>query len=560
MKGFWSWFKSSTKMKRWIFLNLVGIILTCYAISKIIVLIEISIEEIIKIMLIFILGFSSIIVGFIFSYKRTLEMFIEASDVRLENNKNANFNSLIFNKNIYDKGPNIVVIGGGDGLNTVLKGLKKYTSNLTAIVTISDYGDSTKINEFNKLPLENIKNSLIAIAKDEEKMRNLLNNKSNGKCFSDSLLYAVQNIEGDISAGIASLQKVLNINGKILPVTLDKINICTELEDGTVITEKNKIPEVVANKVSKVSRIYISPTNVVPAPGVLEAIKNADCIIIAPGSLYTNVIPNLLVKHVSKTIKECKAIKIYVSNIMTEFGQTDNYTLSDHVNAIIEHSGEGIMDYCIYDTGEIVPEYIRKYNKEGADLVEQDTQKLKNKGIHVLKRNLSTIINDRIRHNPEAVATAIIDIICDDLRFKDKYNDPQYVMLNRKLKEDKRILRENRKNKKQDANKKQKEKISRIKRQSKFNKKYSERIESIQTSDENRIKRMMNRYDINDEQTETKDLIVINKKSKKKEVKPKRFKEKTKKEKKGKRELINKSESMTEEEKQIKDLIDKLKE
>ena len=150
------------------------------------------------------------------------------------------------------------------------------------------------------------------------------------------------------------------------------------------------------------------------------------------GSLYTNVIPPLLINGVAKAIKESTAIKVYVCNIMTEPGQTDNYTVSEHINAIIEHCGIGVMDYCIYDTGEIVPEFIKKYNMEGQDLVEQDVDKVK--GIKFLQRNLSMIKDKLIRHDPSLVASSIIELICDDLRYQDKQNDPQYLMLSNKLK------------------------------------------------------------------------------------------------------------------------------
>ena len=290
---------------------------------------------------------------------------------------------------------------------------------------------------------------------------------------------------GDFTEAIEKSKYILNITGRVLPVTLDEIDICAELENGMVVEEKEKIPEVVFDKVTKINRIYIKPSNCVPAPGVLEAIKNADAIIIGPGSLYTNVIPNLLVKNVSRTIKESRAIKIYISNIMTQAGQTDNYAISDHLQAIIDHAGEGIIDYCIYDTGEVVPEYVRKYNKDGQELVEQDIQKCKEKGIKLLQRDLSDIIDNNIRHNPKAVAEAIVQIICDDLKFKDRQSDPQYVMLNSRLKQEKK----KKKNVvpifkiKEDSKKQNKAE----KKTSKFNEKYKERIESIKTSEEKRL-------------------------------------------------------------------------
>lgn len=141
-----------------------------------------------------------------------------------------------------------------------------------------------------------------------------------------------------------------------------------------------------------------------------------------------------MVKGVAKAIKESKAFKIYVSNLMTEPGQTDNYSLSEHIRAIQEHAGKGVIDYCIYDTGEIIPEFIRKYNMEGSELVEQDISRAKVEGVNLMQRNLSYIDGDYIRHNPDAIAASIIQLICDDLKFKDMQNDTQYMMLNDKLK------------------------------------------------------------------------------------------------------------------------------
>ena len=291
----------------------------------------------------------------------------------------------------------------------------------------------------------------------------------------------MKNVYGDFTQSIEKTNKILRITGKVLPVTLEPITICAELEDGTVIESKEKIPELVNNRVSKISRIYINPTNCKPAPGVLEAIKDADAIVIGPGSLYTNVIPNLLVKGVSKAIRESKAFKIYVSNIMTEQGQTDNYTLSDHIRIINEHAGKGIIEYCIYDTGELTPEFIRKYNMKGQELVEIDAQKAKAQGVNLMQRDISHVSGEFIRHNPDAIAASIIQLICDDLKFKDMQNDTKYMLLNDRLKDKKKLLKHSQKKKKKEM-KQRKEKHSK-KDESKFFKKYKDRIESIQEAE-----------------------------------------------------------------------------
>ncbi len=493
MKGFFRWFKNSSKMKRWMFIIVIGILLACYGIAEILVLKEISFKEVGKIIVIFIVGFLAIITGLVGLNKRTLEVLVESTDDRMENKKNVNVKSLIFNKTIYNQGPNIVVIGGGTGLNTVLTGLKKYTNNLTAIVTVSSYGEQVTDSrrELGTMPLDDIKDSMIALANEEKKMSDLLNynfryGKLRGLSFADIYFLAMKEVNQDFAKSVINSNEILNIIGKVIPVTLDEMNITAELANGYVVTEKSRIPEVVYDKITKINRIYLNPSNCRPAPGVIEAIKNADCIIVGPGSLYTNVIPNLLVNGVAKAIKESSAIKVYISNIMTEPGQTDNYSVSDHLNAIIEHCGKGIVDYCIYDTGEIIPEMIKKYNMEGQELVEQNIDKVK--GITFLQRNLAMITDGYIRHDPTLVASSIIELICDDLKYQDKQNDPQYMMLNNKLREDKRIhkIQEQMKRKEKKQSKHPERKNKHQKGKSKFANKYSERINSIRTSDEKR--------------------------------------------------------------------------
>ncbi len=486
MKGFFKWFRGKAKIKRWIFLILLGVVLTCYGIAKLIDARTLNVVEIVTVVVSFVLGFTFIVLGIIYMQKRMLELLVEESDTRKETN---NVNTLIFNKKVYNQGPKIVVIGGGSGLNTVLRGLKNYTDNITAIVTVSDYGetptDSRK--QLEVLPLDDIKQSLTALAYDESQMESLLNCQfENGKlknlAFGDIYFLAMNEVYHNFAKSIESSTGVLNITGRVLPVTLEPINICAELEDGTVIENRDKIPEIVNQTNNKIGRVYISPTNTRPAPGVIEAIQEADAIVIGPGSLYTNVIPNLLVKGIAKAIKESSAIKVYVSNIMTEMGQTDEYKLSDHIKAIVDYVGKGIIDYCIYDTGEIIPEFIHKYNEEGKDIVIPDVHKAKEYGIKLIQRNLSNIEDDKVRHDSDVIATTIIQLICDELKFEDMQNDSQYMMLNSRLKETKREIhkRERAERKFRKSGRKQ---FERRDKDSKFKEKYKKRVQSIRESD-----------------------------------------------------------------------------
>ena len=445
MKGFFKWFNNESKMKRWFILILIGIVLASYGMMRLLVGKELVFMEVFKIAICFVIGFTLVVIGIVYIQKRTLELFVQETDAR----DDSNLKSLIFNKKVYDEGPNIVVIGGGAGLDSVLKGLKNYTNNITAIVTVSDYGlgitNSRKLLE--TLPLDDIKDSFVALSENETVMSGILNYKfTDGRlkdlCFGDIYLLAMKELYGDFTSSIEQSTNVLNITGRVLPVTLDAIDICAELEDGTVVQNKTKIPETVTSKDSKISRIYINPTNTVAAPGVLDAIRNADAIVIGPGSLYTNVIPNLLVKGVARTIKESKAFKIYISNIMTDPGQTDDYSLSDHVKALQDHAGKGIVDYCIYDTGEVIPEFIRRYNEEGQDLVDTDTLKAKEEGVRLIQRNLSYIDGEFIRHNPDAIASSIIELVIEDMKFRDMENDSRYVMLTSRLRDAKKKVKD----------------------------------------------------------------------------------------------------------------------
>ena len=490
MKGIFNWLKSGSKMKRWILLILVGVVFASFGMANILTSNEsITILQAVEIVAYFVIGFMCIVIGLVYINKRTIELFIEATDDRIDKNKKINVKSLIFNKKVFNQGPKIVVIGGGSGLNTTLEGLKKHTDNITAIVTVSDYGENFgKDNkELHYTQLEDIKEAISALANSEKsKMKELLNYRFKngtlkGAAFSDLYFYAMNDIYNSEAEAIKASNDIFKISGKVLPVTKDKMQICAELENGYLIEEKSKIAETVYDKLTKINRVYLKPSNLRALPEVIEAIEEADGIIIGPGSLYTNIIPNLLVNGVTKAIKESKAIKLYACSIMTEPGQTDNYSVADYINTIVSHCGEGIIDYCLYDTGEVVPEYIKKYNLDGAELVEQDLTGIKDKKIKFLKENMAIIKDDFVRHNSMLIADTMIELICDDLKFKDKQNDPEYIMMDSKLKADKAIKRQMKKSvKKKNEDVKNKKKNGK----SKFSAKYSERIDSIKYADE----------------------------------------------------------------------------
>ena len=459
MKKFLKKLKRRLKIAVWLGLAIVGMLLACYGFAQVIVLERLEIIDIIKIVATFVAGFVCFILGVAFMQKRLLDSAV-SEDVAEEKSLD-----------LKDKGPNIVVIGGGIGLTRVLKGLKNYTNNLTAIVTVSSYG-----NENKRKPTDDMRSSLVALAKNEEEMQVLLDCPMGNTKFGDIYLSVVEKANKNLNVGVEKSNSLLAITGRVLPVTLDEMKICVELDDGTVIEDREKIAEITSDKATKINRVYINPTNCRVAPGVIEAIQSADAIVMGPGELYTGVIPNLLIRNVAKAIRESKAFKIYISNIMTQPGHTDDYAVSDHINAITEHAGKGIINYCVCDNGDIIPEILRKYINLGSNLADLDKQNIK--GVKIIRADVSTVEGEFIRHDSDLTARVIIDLIVSELKFKDKRKDEQFALLNQKLKETKKKVKERRKQH-------IKVKKPRYKLKSKFSNKYKDRILSIKESEEN---------------------------------------------------------------------------
>ena len=319
MKGIFYWFKDSSKMKRWIMLILVGIVFSSFGMANMIVSDEaITFGQAAKIIAYFVIGFTCVVLGLVFINKRNMELFIEATDNRLDKDEKVNVNSLIFNKKVYNQGPKIVVIGGGSGLNNTLEGLKKHTSNITAVVTVSDYGEDFGENNEKLVyrQLEDIKNGIGSLAiEDTSKMSELLNYKFKkgalkNVAFSDLYFSAMDDISTSTAQAVKDSNEIFKICGKVLPVTKDKMKICAELENGYLIEEKSKIAETVYDKLTKINRVYLNPSNCKALPEVIEAIKEADGIIIGPRKFIYKRNSKLISKWCIKGNKRIKSRKI----------------------------------------------------------------------------------------------------------------------------------------------------------------------------------------------------------------------------------------------------------
>ena len=303
---------------------------------------------------------------------------------------------------------NIVAIGGGTGLSTLLRGLKHYNDNITAVVTVADDGGSSGRlrKELGVLPPGDIRNCLVALCEEENLMSRLFQHRFKSKgslaghSFGNLFLTAMSDIAGSFDNAIAQSAQVLAIKGRVLPVTLADVLIEAELENG----KKVRGESAVSKTAGKIKNISLVPKMPKAAPAVLESLKNADVIILGPGSLYTSVIVNLCVAGITDAIKASKARVIYVLNIMTQPGETDGYTLSDHIKAIENHSYKGIVDYAIVNSAKIPDNIAKRYKKQGASLVKIDKS-----GVKEVKRKL--YLNEfYARHDSVKLAKTIADI------------------------------------------------------------------------------------------------------------------------------------------------------
>ena len=317
-------------------------------------------------------------------------------------------------KSMTEKQYKVVAIGGGTGLSAILRGLKKKNLDLTAVVTVADDGGSSgKLREeLNILPPGDIRNVLISLADTEPLLEKVLQYRFTqgeglaGHNLGNLLIAALQDMTGDFVLAIKELSKVLAVKGKVLPATLQKVSLVAEYVDGTVVKGESNIPK--AGKA--IQRVYIEPDEVEPLDEAIEAIRQSDAILIGPGSLYTSVIPNLLVTGIRDAILRSSAKKIFICNVMTQPGETDQYHAIDHVKALENHVGERFIDYVIVQEGVIQPEIIERYREKGAIPVKSSKQELLNQGYQVVADQF-LMYKTYLRHDAEKISNQIMKII-----------------------------------------------------------------------------------------------------------------------------------------------------
>ena len=355
-----------------------------------------------------------------------------------------NIEDLVDEKRVHVGGPKIVVIGGGTGLSTMLRGLKLYTNNITAIVTVGDDGGgSGKLRaDLGMLPPGDIRNCILALADTEPIMEDLLQYRFTegtlkGQSFGNLFLAAMDGISDNFEAAVQKMSSVLAVTGKVLPVTLDDMKLIAELENGNIVEGESIIPDEVIKQKSKIKNLKIEPEKAKPLLDALMAISEADAIVMGPGSLYTSIIPNLLVEDIAECINKSDAIKIYISNVMTQPGETDDFTVSDHIKTLMKYSGKNSVEYVIANNGTIPKDIEERYLSEGSKLVELDYDNIKDLGVKVVETDLVKITKGYVKHDSEYLAQVLMTTVLDKKLLYDKKKIMEYMYVSKKIKNNK---------------------------------------------------------------------------------------------------------------------------
>lgn len=440
---FVDWIKPGIKIKRWIMLGIMGIMLISFA------LIEFMNKGIYySIYYKAFYGFLIVAGVFILYVSVTLGM---KSIIVLINKGYLNvsidsrrLSNLIYEKRLLVKGPKIVAIGGGTGLSTMLRGLKNYTSNITAIVTVADDGGGSGAlrEDLGILPPGDIRNCLLALSDTEPLMEELLqyrfkDGRLKNQSFGNLFLAAMDGISCNFEEAVQKMSSVLAVTGKVIPVTLDDVVLKAKLKNGVVVEGESNIPEAAIMYESPVDSVFIEPENAKAIGETIQAIKEADAIILGPGSLYTSVIPNLLVKEVGAALQKTKALKLYVSNIMTQHGETDEFSVSDHIKAIFKHTGGKVIDYTLVNVGGIDEKLKGKYFEKTSELVKIDEKELNKMGVEIIQGNFIKIKDGLVRHDSDKLAAILVETIMDKKLFYDKKKIVEYFYLSQRLKDNK---------------------------------------------------------------------------------------------------------------------------
>ena len=415
----WQWLTIGLGVKRWAFLALLGLLVAIFgaALAFAYRAVDFSLDVVTQLDALtghlldsvglgfacLILGATGVAVGVRGIYKSVERVY--ANETR------ADFLEVAMKRRRLDSGERIVALGGGTGLSTMLRGLKQYSSNITAIVTMADDGGSSgMLREHGLLPPGDLRNCIAALAEAEPLMTDLFQHRFEGlgelkgHSLGNLIVAAMYEMTGDFDAAVREVSKVLAIRGRVLPSTIEDIRLSAETKGGqTVLGQKN------VNQARDIVCVSITPPDPRALPGAVEAIRDAEIIIIGPGSLFTSIIPNLLVPEIAEALKASRAPKIYVCNVMTQPNETLDMTAADHVRAITRHIGSGVISHVLLNSAPVPAEALQRYRELGSGPVEVNESELELLGVRPIHGPFLDVSNV-VRHHPGKLATAIFRI------------------------------------------------------------------------------------------------------------------------------------------------------
>lgn len=415
MKTILEWLKPGARVKRYIVIQILSICLLIFCIVTLKSTYDLTPKMLIAYIALTTISIFGILFSFILAQRNIL--FISLKNIS-KKNKSVRVKKLLYADPNLKKGPKVVVIGGGSGLPNLLKGLKEYTANITAIVNVStdDSTISSVMSGMEKVTPGDIRKCIAALSTSESDIGKLLTyqtreekiNQTNS--VGNSIITALTEITGSFPKAIDKLSELFNMQGKIYPVTTEEIVLCAGLEDGEVVVGKENIIERVRETKSPIKQIFLRDGSVKTLPDVIDAIRSANVIVFGPGALYTSVASNFLLEDVSKAIIRSKAKKVYIANIMNQPGQTDGYTLARYINEVERYIGKHVIDYAIVNNGEITEEMIKDFNQEDSTPVRIDLENIQNRAISVVQEDLILTAKNAIIHNSERLAEIIMAI------------------------------------------------------------------------------------------------------------------------------------------------------
>lgn len=410
------WLCPGLGIKRWLLLGVLGVLCISIALASLLSVVFFRLNNFIEIIF-FIIGCA--LIGFSVKYG-FLSIYNLCTDDKIKLDRNR-VNKALFDNRVRARGPKITVIGGGTGLSVLLRGLKLFTANITAVVTVADDGGgSGKLREdLGMLPPGDIRNCILALAEMEPTMERLLQYRFEegslkGQSFGNLLIASMNGISESFEDAIKKISEVLAVTGNVIPVTLEDITLFAELENGRVIKGESNIPVKSLEENSRIKKVFIEPKKATAVREAILAIEEADAVILGPGSLYTSIIPNLLVNGIQQAFAKTTAVKIYIPNIMTQPGETTGYSLFNHLQGLRKHCHNLKVDYVVVNRGSIPHDIRAKYSLEGAELIEvldEELQLLKDEKIEIIEENFIDIKNQYVRHDAVKLSKMIVELI-----------------------------------------------------------------------------------------------------------------------------------------------------